>query len=93
MGSKKNPFPYYRVSDCVVLTSEYDGYPVVFLEALTLNKPIISTKVSDYNELTDYGVFTEKNEEEIYIAMEKFINKEINSVFSFIIIVKFKHRR
>ena len=76
-GLKKNPFPYYKISDCVVLTSEYEGYPVVFLEALALNKPIISTKVSDYNELMDYGVFTEKTEEEIYKAMENFINKKI----------------
>jgi len=76
IGSKKNPFPYYKISDCVVLTSEYEGYPVVFLEALTLNKPIISTKVSDYDELMDYGVFTEKTEEEIYVAMENFINNK-----------------
>lgn len=76
-GMKKNPFPYYNIADCVVLTSEYEGYPVVFLEALTLNKPIISTKVSDYEELLDYGVFVEKNEDEIYNAMENFINKKI----------------
>ena len=76
VGSKTNPYPYYNLADCVVLSSDYEGYPVVFLEALSLNKPIISTKVSDYSELKDYGIFVEKNVNDLYLAMKKFIQGE-----------------
>lgn len=78
VGSKKNPYPYYALADCVVLSSNYEGYPVVFLEALTLNKPIISTKVSDYKEIEDYGIFVDKNVNDLYMAMKKFIQGECN---------------
>lgn len=44
VGPQKNPYPYFKISDCVILTSDYEGYPVVFLESFILNKPIITTK-------------------------------------------------
>ena len=40
-------------SDIVALFSELEGLPNVICEALTLGKPIIMTKVSDYNTLVD----------------------------------------
>ena len=33
VGPQKNPYPYFKISDCVILTSDYEGYPVVFLES------------------------------------------------------------
>ena len=42
LGKKKNPYPYYKLADAVVLSSDYEGYPVVFLESYILNKPIIT---------------------------------------------------
>jgi len=74
IGKKENPYPYFHISDCVILTSEYEGYPVVFLESFLLKKPIITTKVSDYQGIQDkYGYVTEKNTESIYEAMKKII--------------------
>lgn len=76
LGKKQNPYPYFKIADCVLLTSEYEGYPVVFLESFILNKPIITTKVSDYEEVEQgYGLVTEKNEQEIYEAMKTFLEK------------------
>lgn len=43
MNFKKNPFPYIKLSDALILSSKYEGLPNVLLEALTLNKPIISS--------------------------------------------------
>ena len=40
---QKNPFPFFRKSNLLVLTSLYEGFPNVLLEALTLNKFIISS--------------------------------------------------
>lgn len=74
VGRKSNPYPYYKIADCMVLTSEYEGFPVVFLESCIFNKPIITTKVSDYQKIENkYGIITEKNEESIYEAMKNFI--------------------
>jgi len=74
LGQKKNPYPYYKISDCVVLTSDYEGYPVVFIESMILKKPIITTNVSDYEQIEQgYGIVTTKEIKDIYKAMKEFI--------------------
>ena len=76
LGKKQNPYPYIKQADCVVLSSDYEGYPVVFLESFILNKPIITTKVSDYEEIEEgYGMTAEKNERDIYEKMKEMIEK------------------
>ena len=76
LGRKSNPFPYYKMADAVILSSEYEGYPVVFLEAMLLNKPILSTKVSDWEDLDGkYGMFCDRNEESVYQNMKKYLDK------------------
>lgn len=48
LGQKSNPYPYIKKCDYLLLTSNYEGYPVIFNEAITLKKDIISTiKISD----------------------------------------------
>lgn len=47
LGNKKNPYPYFKMADYVILTSLNEGYPVVFQEAMILDKKIITTDVSD----------------------------------------------
>lgn len=74
LGKKQNPYPYFKIADCVILSSDYEGYPVVFLESFILNKPIITTKVSDYQEVEQgYGLVTEKTNEDIYQKMKQMI--------------------
>lgn len=76
VGKKKNPYPYYKMADAVLLSSEYEGYPVVFLETMILDKPLLSTKVSDYEELDKvHGVFVDKDTDSIYKMMKNFIDK------------------
>lgn len=57
LGSKINPYPYIKLCDYLVITSLHEGFPVTFLEALALDKKIISTiKVSDDEiNLKNYG--------------------------------------
>lgn len=76
LGKKKNPYPYFELSDAVILTSDYEGYPVSIIEAMVLDKPIITTNVSDVMEDVQgkFGIVVEKNENEIYNAMKKFID-------------------
>ena len=48
VGSKINPYPYMKKADYLILTSNYEGFPVVYLEGLALKKKLITTiKVSD----------------------------------------------
>ena len=77
LGRKKNPYPYFKISDCLVLSSDYEGYPVVFVEAFTLGLPIITTDISDSSEEIQgrYGYVTYKNTEDIYMHMKKFIKE------------------
>ena len=42
-GPKKNPYPYLKLCDYLILTSRYEGFPVVYNEAIILNKPIVTT--------------------------------------------------
>ncbi len=51
-GKKNNPYPYIQIADYIILTSDYEGFPVTYLEALTLNKEIITT-VPTSDELID----------------------------------------
>lgn len=38
LDKKKNPYPYFLISDYIILTSLTEGYPVVFQEAMVLRK-------------------------------------------------------
>jgi len=62
-GVKKNPYPYMRLSDYILLTSDYEGFPVVYLEAIALEKKIITTiPVSDDKvDIEDYAYIISKN--------------------------------
>lgn len=68
LGMKKNPYPYMSMADYIILTSEYEGFPVIYLEAIALNKKIITTiDVSDeYVKIKDnYGYIISKEIEEM----------------------------
>ena len=76
-GSKKNPFPYYNISDAFVFSSAYEGYGIVLNEARVLNIPIITTDVADAKLITDegYGILCENSENGIYEGMKEFLDK------------------
>ncbi len=43
LGRQSNPFSYLEKSDVFVLSSDYEGFPNVVLEALACETPVIST--------------------------------------------------
>lgn len=86
LGRKENPYPYFVISDCIILSSEYEGYPVVYLESFVLHKPIVTTKVSDYEQVEDgRGMVVEKDTQSIYKAMKEFIQNgyELKYLFDY----------
>ena len=84
LGLKSNPYTYMKNADYSVLTSDYEGFPVTYLEAIVLNKNIITTiDVSDdYIKISDYASIISKDDKMIKevkdILKEKKKNKKIN---------------
>ena len=75
LGFSSNVYPYYKMCDAVLLSSSTEGNPVVYLEAKTLHKPIISTDVSDAKEELDgFGIITKANENDFYLGMKEFLD-------------------
>ena len=54
-------------ADYIILTSDYEGFPVTYLEALTLNKDIITTiRTSDeLIDMKDYAHIIEKDDKKM----------------------------
>ena len=77
LGAKKNPYPYLKMSDCFLLSSQFEGYPVVFVESQILGKPIVTTEVSDSKKDIEgkYGIVVENSEEGVYKGMKDFLDK------------------
>ena len=76
LGKIKNPYPYFKIADSLLLLSENEGYPVVFNEAKVLKLPIITTDVSDSKIDIEgkYGVVCSQKVEEIADTMKLAIN-------------------
>ena len=53
---KKNPYPYIKKSDLFILSSNFEGLPNVLLEAISLNKIVISSDCpTGPSEILDNG--------------------------------------
>lgn len=79
-GFIANPYPWIKASDIFVMSSDFEGFPVVICENLILNKPIISTRVSGTIEVIAehrLGFITEKNPNDL---AEKLGNMILNKV-------------
>ena len=80
LGAKKNPYPYLVKSDCLLISSDYEGYPVVFVESMILGKTIITTDVSDsMQDVKDkFGIVVDRSEEGVYQGMKEYLDKGFN---------------
>jgi len=84
-GSKINPYPYMKEADYIILTSDYEGFPVTYLEAMALKKNIITTipTSDDYIDMKEYAYIISKEEKEMVkevknILKEKSTKKQID---------------
>lgn len=81
VGNKKNPYKYINNSDLFVCSSRWEGFSTVVSEAVILNKPVITTKVSGSEELflnNEYGLIVDNDEESLYKGLKLLItNKEL----------------
>ena len=80
-----NPYAYLSQADALILTSNYEGFPVVYLESLVLNKKIITT-IACSDEIIDmkkYITLVEKNAHDIANNILKLTKKSVNYDLNF----------
>ena len=82
LGLKSNPYPYIKLSDYITITSDHEGFPVTFLEALVLDKKIISTiEVSDENiDIKNFGYIVSKNQDKFNEEIYKILKEDKSKV-------------
>ena len=79
IGAKTNPYPYMAKADFIILTSEYEGFPVVYLEAAALNKKVITTMdLSDgyINIKDDLGYIISKDVKKATDEIKEILNND-----------------
>ena len=78
-GKKENPYPYMNKADYIILTSDYEGFPVIYLEALVLEKQIITTiKTSDESiNIEKHAYIISKDEKTMVEEVKDILNKDI----------------
>lgn len=57
LGYQQNPYKYLKYMKCLVSMSKQEGFPGVYVEALSLNVPFVSTDVGGVEELSQNGKF------------------------------------
>ena len=80
LGRKINPYPYMKQADYIILTSDYEGFPVTYLEAITLNKKIITTipTSDEYIDIKDYAYIISKDEDKMIEEVKNILDKKKN---------------
>jgi glycosyltransferase involved in cell wall biosynthesis len=56
LGEHARPAEYYAAMDIFVLPSHWEGGPITVLEALAMNRPVVSTRVGVVPEVIEDGV-------------------------------------
>ncbi|KRF23264.1 glycosyltransferase [Phycicoccus sp. Soil803] len=81
-GQVGNPYAVMAQSDCFVLSSDYEGQPMVLLEALTLRLPIVTTRFPSVRGSLPEGVGyeTDLTPEALADGMSAFLRGAVDQV-------------
>lgn len=79
VGSTPNPFAYMARATCLVMSSDYEGQPMVILEARVLGLPVVSTKFDSLESALPpgAGVVVEREAAALAVGMQKHIDGEV----------------
>lgn len=75
-GFVRPPYPYMKVADVFLSTSEAEGYPLVLCEALCLGLPIVATDITGAHEILEdsrYGLLVKENVDSIYWGLKQMV--------------------
>lgn len=84
--SINNPYPILNMSDVFILSSYYEGLPMTIMEALILEKKVISTKIpgpKEFLEKGGYGYLVEDSKDGILQGMNDFKAGKLDNLNSF----------
>lgn len=83
--SMSNPFPILAKSNAFVLSSHYEGLPMVIMEALILDIPVISTAITGPKEFLEqgYGYLVEDSVDGLCSGMEKYKETHLDELQKF----------
>lgn len=82
IGRQENLNIFYNTIDCFILSSRWEGFGLVLLEAMNFGLPII-TSINEGNEewIQDYPVRFFKNEDIIELSKHMFTQKNIKKTY------------
>ena len=70
----KNPYPYLKMADVLMVTSDYEGFCLAICEAMTLGIPVVSTRTAGPTEIigdNEYGILCPHSPEDLFIELKK----------------------
>lgn len=80
LGAIANPYVWIKNSKCFVLSTNYEGLPIVVNEAMLLNKPIVVSNIPTCLESINYNKcgfsFPVGDIDALVLLLEKIINKD-----------------
>lgn len=92
LGTKANPYPYFKASNLYVQTSELESYCISIAEARLLNIPVVTTRydsvevqmiheknglITDLNpESVAEGIIRIMNDKELYHSIKEYLKSE-----------------
>jgi glycosyltransferase involved in cell wall biosynthesis len=81
LGFQKNPYKYLKNCFALVLPSEFEGFGLVFYEAMALGIPIVGSGIKEtFGENNKYGIYA-NSVEEIVNAIKLLENQEIYNYY------------
>lgn len=94
MGNLANAGAYNEYADLFVLTSNYEGLPMVILEAMSFGKPVVASNVGGISEIVEDDVngYTVRNDAREFVVKISYIleNEEVCRSFSHNALVRFE---
>ena len=79
-GFVRPAYPYMKVADVFLNTSEAEGYPLVLCEALCLGLPVVATDITGAHEILDnseFGLLVQEDVQDIYQGLKKMIDNDL----------------
>ncbi|HEU0256362.1 MAG TPA: glycosyltransferase [Microbacteriaceae bacterium] len=78
-GHQGNPYPIVAASDCFVLSSNYEGQPMVLLEALVLGVPAVTVNFGSARDALPpgLGLVVPATDEGLEAGMEAYLRGEV----------------
>lgn len=76
-GFQNNPYPYMKVADVIVCSSNYEGFSTVITESTILGKAIVTTDCSGMREIlgdSEFGLVTENSDEAFYEGVKRMLS-------------------